>query len=277
MIGGKSRSMGLGHANDVSLVEARNKADAARKLLREGVDPLNERDAVRTAAIVAKARAVTFSEVADRYITAKQAGWRSDKFRADWRATLGNYVEPVIGALPLEAVDTNLILQILEPIWQSKSETASRVRGRIEMILSYAIARGWRDGPNPAMWRGHLQLMLPPPRKVHPVVHRPALDWHDAPNFMATLRRQDTVGAGALQFTILTAARSGEVRDATWNEVDMERGTWTVPAGRMKGGREQRVPLSQPALEVLQSMWLLRTGNGPLFPGRKLKQGSARI
>jgi integrase len=270
MIRGKARSMGLGHVDEVSLAEARNQADAARRLLRAGTDPLAARDAARTAAITAKARTVTFSEVTERYITAQQAGWRSARHGKIWRASLTNDVEPLIGNLPVEMINTNLVLQVLEPIWRTKPETAARVRGRIEMVLSYAIARGWRDGPNPAVWRGHLQLMLPAPTKLRPVEHFSALDWHEAPGFMAKLREQDSVGARALQFAILTAARSGEVRGATWDEIDLKRAVWAIPGFRMKTGKDHRVPLSKPALAVLQSMSLLGTKRGLIFPGRSL-------
>jgi integrase len=271
MIAGTARSMGLGHVDNVSLVEARNKADAARRLVREGVDPREQRDAVRAAAITAKARAVTFSEVADRYIAAHEAGWRSAKHRAEWRTSLASYVEPMLGSVPVEKIDTQMVLKVLEPIWHTKTETASRTRGRIEMVLSYATARGWRDGPNPAVWRGHLQLMLPRRSKVSPVVHYPALDWREAPAFMAQLRARDGIGAKALQFTILTAVRNREARCATWDEIDLLAAVWSIPAARMKAGKPHRVPLSQPALPILQSMEPLRTASGPVFPGRSLK------
>jgi integrase len=187
-----------------------------------------------------------------------------------WRASVANHVEPLIGKLPVEKIDTSLVLRVLEPLWQTKPETASRVRGRIEAILSYAIARGWRDGPNPALWRGHLQRMLPAPGKLRPVEHFAALDWHAAPAFMAELRQKDSVGA--LHFAILTAVRSGEVRGATWDEIDMEAAEWNIPGRCMKAGKPHRVPLSQPALEVLCSMELLRTDTGPVFPGQLFKR-----
>jgi hypothetical protein len=210
MIDGKARSMGLGHVNEVSLAEARNKADAARKLLREGIDPREQRDAMHTAAVAAKARAHTFCDAVRHYIAAQEVGWHNAIHRHNWRASLATYVEPVIGTLPVEAIDTDLVLKVPESIWRTKTETASRIRGRIEMVLSYAIARGWREGPNPAVWCGHLQLMLPRRTKVLPVEHHPALDWREAPPFMGKLREQDSIGARALQFAILTATRSGE-------------------------------------------------------------------
>ena len=193
--------------------------------------------------------------MAERYIAAQEAGWKNPKHRVQWRGTLSAYAEPVIGALPVEAVNTDLVLQILEPIWQIKPETATRLRGRLEMVLSYAIARGWRDGPNPAVWRGQLQLMLPARAKVR-----------------AIERQQYGIGALALQFTILTAARSGEERGATWDEIDVDKAMWNIPAARMKAGRAHRVPLSAPALAVLQSVRLLQAEGSIVFPGRDLKQ-----
>ena len=258
MIGGKARSMGLGHVDDVSLVEARNKADAARKLVREGVDPLDAR-------AVSQAKAVTFSTAAKRYFEANQAGWRSEKHRAAWRATIAE-VEPVIGALPVEAVDTDAVLRVLTPIWQTKTETASRMRGRIEKVLSFATVQRWRSGPNPAVWRGHLQLVLPAVRKLRPKQHLAALDWREAPDFMAKLRAFPGMGARALEFAILTAARSGEARGATWDEIDLERAVWTIPGARMKASKEHRVPLAQAALDLLRSVALLRTEGGLVFP-----------
>ncbi len=264
MIQGRARSMGLGHVDDVSLVEARNKADAARKLVRERTDPLDVR-----AAAQAKAKAITFGEVAERYIATQEAGWRSAEHGATWRATLAADVAPVIGKLPVEAIDTEAVLRVLTPIWQIKPETASRIRGRIEKVLSYAIVQGWRSGPNPAAWRGHLQLTLPAVRKVRPVQHFAALDWREAPAFLAKLREQNGMGARALEFAILTAARSGEVRGATWDEIDLERAVWTIPGPRMKTRKEHRVPLSPAAIALLQSVALLRAERRLVFRGPK--------
>jgi integrase len=259
MIQGRARSMGLGHVDDVSLVEARNKADAARKLVREGIDPLDAR-------AVANAKAITFAEAAKRFIETNEAGWRCAKHRATWRSSLAADVEPMIGALPVEAVDTAAVLRVLMPIWQVKAETASRIRGRIEKVLSFATVQGWRSGPNPAAWRGHLQLTLPPVRKVRPKQHFAALDWREAPAFMTTLREQNGMGARALEFAILTAARSGEVRGVTWDEIDLDRAVWTIPASRMKAGKEHRVPLSASAIALLQLVALLRAEGSLVFP-----------
>jgi integrase len=270
MIGGKARNMGLGSAAELSLAEARDKAEAARRLLRDGIDPRDQRDATRAAEARTAARAVTFTDVTARYFAAHSAAWRSERHRAIWLASMTNHVAPTLGALPVGAVTTDLVLSVLEPLWQTHTETASRLRGRIEAVLSYAIARGWREGPNPALWRGHLALMLPRRSKVQPVQHFAALPWQAAPAFMAELRHQDNISARTLQFLILTAARSGEVRGATWDEIDMAQAVWTIPGSRMKGGREHRVPLSAPALALLAEMASLRTARGQVFPGRSL-------
>jgi integrase len=269
---GRARSMGLGSADDVTLAEARNRADAARALLRDGIDPLAHRDAARVEAIATAARAVTFAQVTERYVTAQEAGWRSMQHRAVWRASMAQHVLPILAPLPVQAIDTSLVLKVLEPLWTTIPETASRLRGRIESVLSYATARGWREGPNPALWRGHLQLMLPRKSKVRPVQHFAALDWREAPTFMATLRALDSIGARALQFLLLTAARSGEVRYATWDEIDLDSAVWTLPPSRMKAAKPHRVPLSPAALAVLEAVMLLRCPGGVVFPGPKLRR-----
>jgi integrase len=270
---GKAHTMGLGVAKDVSLAEARNKADAARKLLRDGRDPLDVREAVRVAEIVAKARAVTFADAIEQYVSLREPGWSSQKHRTLWRAAMATYVGKEISALPVAAINTDVVLEILQPIWNTKPETASRLRGRIEAVLDYAMVRGWRErGHNPAVWRGHLKLILPASSKVRPSQHFAALDWREAPAFMAKLRQQNSVAARALQFAILTAARAGEVRGATWDEIDMQAAEWNIPGPRMKGKEPHRVPLSRPALDVLRSMELLRTKAGLVFPGEKLNR-----
>ena len=274
---GRARLMGLGPLPDVSLAEARELATVARKLVRQGVDPIERRRAARAEA-AAKAGLNTFREVAEAYIAAHEPGWRNAKHRQQWRNTLETYAYPVIGSLGVAAVDTGAVMRVLEPIWREAPETASRLRGRIEAVLDYASARGWRSGDNPARWRGHLANLLPARGKIARVVHHAALGWREIGAFMTALRAQDGVGAKALEFAILTAARSGEVRGARWPEIDLAAGIWTVPAGRMKGGREHRVPLSEPALAVLSAIEPLRpapcsdTGASPdalIFPGRK--------
>jgi integrase len=266
---GKAHEMGLGSFPAVSLAEAREKVQAARKLLSNGIDPLDQRRAERQAAEAEEARATTFGEAAAAYIAAHEAGWRNAKHAAQWRSTLATYAEPMIGAMACGAIETADILKVLQPIWTKKPETATRLRGRLEMILSYAAVRGWREGPNPAVWRGHLQLMLPARGKVAPVVHHAALDWREAPAFMAKLRAREGMGARALEFAILTGARSGEVRGAEWAEIDLDRAEWIIPAKRMKAKRAHRVPLSEPALALLREQAKLKDGSGLVFFGQR--------
>ena len=267
---GKGREMGFGPFPAVSLAEARDKADAARKLLANGADPLEQRREEKAAKQTAKARATSFAEACDAYIASNEAAWRNPKHRYQWRATL-DYACKTIGPMAVGAIETEHVLQVLQPIWTTKPETASRLRGRIELVLSYATARGWRDRNvmNPALWRGHLQLVLPSKRKVRPVKHLAALPWQEAPVFMRALHEREGAGVNALMFAIYTAARSGEVRLARWDEIDLDGAVWTIPAGRMKGGKEHRVPLSKPALAILKEMAKLKDGSGLVFLGVK--------
>ncbi len=270
---GRMREMGLGRArgpNAVTLAEARAKAGGLHRLVRGGIDPLEQREvetaAARAAAHAEAARAITFRTVARFYLDAHEVGWTDSKHRQQWGTTLTTYAYPHMGDLPVAAVGTAHVLAALEPIWRTKPETAVRVRGRIEAVLDYAKTREWRDGENPARWRGHLSNLLPARGKVAPVEHHAALPWREIGAFMAALRHQAGVAARALEFTILTAARSGEVLGARWSEIDLDAAIWTVPAGRMKGGREHRVPLSEPALAVLHGAAKLRTSNDVALP-----------
>ncbi|WP_428490112.1 tyrosine-type recombinase/integrase [Rhodopila sp.] len=269
---GKSHEMTLGNVDIVGLAEARERASDARRLLAQGIDPLDQRHAAREVRPTAPAHLTTFAEAAERYLGQHEAGWRNPKHRQQWRNTLATYAHPSLGALPVTDVGTPEVLRVLSPLWSTKPETASRVRGRIEAILDYARVQGWRDGPNPALWRGHLQLALPARAKVRAVQHHAALDWRETPAFMAKLRARDSFGARALEFAILTAARSGEVRGATWAEVDIERATWIIPAPRMKAKRQHRVPLSAPAVAIIKAMAALRQDDAPsgfVFPGMR--------
>ncbi|MEI8396285.1 MAG: integrase arm-type DNA-binding domain-containing protein [Rhodospirillaceae bacterium] len=272
MLAGKSREMGLGSLADVSLSEARTAVAEARKLLKAGTDPIAKRDAereaARVAAALAAARAMTFRQCAERYIEAHQAGWRNDKHRYQWTATLQAYVYPVLGDLPVQAVDLPLVLKVLEPIWSTKTETAARVRGRIEAVLDWATVRGYRTGDNPALWRGRLSHLLPARNKVQKVEHHAALPYVEMGAFVAELRKRDAIAARALEFTILTAARTGEVTGAIWPEIDMEAAVWIVPAERMKAAREHRVPLSERALDILRTMAEHRQGD-VVFPSMR--------
>lgn len=267
---GRSRDMGLGTAgdDDVTLAEARELAAAARRKVREGIDPIEARKVERMAQRLADAKAMTFRECGKAYVAAHQAGWRNAKHAAQWPATLETYVYPVFGALPVQAIDTGLVTKAIEPIWTVKPETASRVRGRIESILDWATARGYRQGDNPARWRGHLENLLPKKTKVRRVEHHAALPHVELPGFMTALRQQEGIAARALEFAILTAARTGEVISATWAEIDLEGCLWTVPAERMKADREHRVPLSEPALAILRTMAEVRQGEH-VFPGAR--------
>jgi integrase len=268
MLAGKAREMGLGPLPDTSLSEARGKALEARKLRREGIDPIERRKATRAAARLDAALAITFKECAARYIASHSKGWRTRKHAELWTNTLATYAEPVLGALPVQGISTRLVMDVLEPIWAKKPETAGRVRQRIESVLDWARVHGYREDENPARWRGHLDNLLPPQAKVARVVHHPALPYVETGSFMAALRTQEGVGAKALEFAILTAGRTGEVLGARWDEVDLDSKTWIIPAGRMKGEREHRVPLSAPAIAVVAALKQNRTGDH-VFPGGK--------
>jgi integrase len=251
MLVGRPRWMGLGPLALYGLQEARAKALEARRLRHEGIDPIDTRRAQRARARLDAAKAITFKECAENYIKAQRAGWRNSKHAGQWTATLRMYADPTIGSLPAQGVDTALVVRVLEPIWAEKPETASRLRQRIEKILDYAKVRGYRDGENPARWRGHLDKLLPAISKVRKVEHHAALPYADLPSFLKRLREQDGTAAQALEFAILTAARTGEVIGARWSEIDLAAKVWTVPAGRMKAGKEHRVPLSDRTLAIL--------------------------
>lgn len=267
--GGKTRWTGLGACRDVSLAEAREAATAARRIVRQGSDPIDAKRAER-AAVAARAGLNTFAEVAEAFIVSQEASWRNAKHRQQWRNTLATYVYPVIGKKGVAVIGTADVTRVLEPILIAKPETAARVRGRIESILAYATAKQWRTGDNPAERR---YLALPKRNKSKGVVHHAALEWADMGAFMAALREQRGIGARALEWTILTAARSGETRGATWGEVDMSAGVWTVPEERMKAGKLHRIPLSDAAMDVLRAMKPLREARGAdtaaIFPGAR--------
>lgn len=253
-VGGKRREMGLGGYPDVTLAGARDAARAARALIASGVDPIAEAKAARSALQAAGASVLTFNECAEKYIRAHESEWKNPKHIAQWRSTLETYAGPVLGKLNVADIELPHVLGVLEPIWKTKTETASRVRGRIESVLDWAKVRGYRTGPNPAQWKGHLDHVLPAPGKVQKPEHHRALPIDEMPSFMGHLRKAEGLGALALEFAILTAARSGEVRGAAWGEIDLEARTWTVPAARMKAGIAHEVPLSEPAARLLKSL-----------------------
>ncbi len=251
---GKARHMGLGPYSLLTLAEAREKAREARRALLEGIDPLEAKAARRARARLDAARGMTFRQCAERMIASHEAAWKNPKHRAQWKATLATYAYPVFGDLSVGAIDNGLVQKVLEPIWTTKPETAGRVRGRIEAVLDWAKARGYREGENPARWRGHLDKLLPNRRKVRAVKNHAALPYPELPAFMAELRERTGVSAKALEFAILTAARTSEVIGATWSEIDLKSGVWTIPAHRMKAGKEHRVPLSARAVELLKAL-----------------------
>jgi integrase len=272
MLDRKPHWMGLGPLALYGLQDARAKALDARRKRHDGIDPIEARRADRARQRLDAAKAIAFRQCGEAYVTAHRAGWRNDKHAAQWSATLAAYAYPVIGGLPVQGVDTGLVLRVLEPIWTAKPETASRLRGRLESILDFAKARGYRDGENPARWRGHLDKLLPARSKVREIEHHAALPYADLPAFLVALRTQGSSAARALEFLVLTAARTGEVIGARWNEIDLLDKTWTVPGARMKARREHRVPLSARALAILAEMQAARHGeadNAFVFPGRK--------
>lgn len=254
MVGAKRRDIGLGGFPTVTLAGAREAARAAREKIAAGIDPVQAKRDAKNALMVAQAGAKTFEECATEFLAGREAEWKNSKHRAQWSSTLETYVYPVIGKLAARDIELQHVLNVLRPIWTTKTETASRVRGRIESILDWARVQGYRTSDNPARWRGHLDKVLPAPTKVAKGGHHEALPIDQVGVFMCDLRAQAGVAAKALEFTILTAARSGEVRGVTWGEIDLEAAIWTVPAERMKAGREHRVALSRQAIELLKSM-----------------------
>jgi integrase len=254
MIAGKSFGMGLGPTHTVSLAEARQKALSARKLLIDGINPLSVKKQDQFNAALAKAKMMTFDQCANAYILAHRAGWKNAKHADQWTTTIGTYASPVFGHLPVAEIDTGLVVKCLVPIWESKTETATRLRGRIESVLGWAATSGYRTGENPARWKGHLDNLLATISKASRTKHHPSLPWPRIGAFFSSLRERDGISARAVEFVILTACRSGEVRGARWSEFNLENKVWTIPAMRMKAKREHEVPLSDAALALLKSI-----------------------
>jgi len=286
--GRKMREIGLGRAgtekNAVGLAEARDRAGTLYRLVKAGIDPLAKREADAAAAKAmaqdTAIRAVTFRQAAVDYIATHEAAWTNPKHRQQWTNTLEAYAFPHFGDVPVAAVETAHVLAALQPIWTTKPETATRLRGRIEVVLDAAKARGLRSGDNPAAWKGHLALTLPARAKVAKVQHHAALPWSEVGAFVNVLHRQKGMGALALRFAILTAARTGEVIGAAWGEFDLAGAVWTIPAARMKAGREHRVPLSEPVLALLGDVAKLRTSaapDAPVFPGAAAGKGLSNM
>ncbi|MES2343010.1 MAG: integrase arm-type DNA-binding domain-containing protein [Pseudomonadota bacterium] len=281
MFEGKARMLGLGPYPAIGLKDARKRAADARQLRAYGRDPLAVKDADRAARRADTARAVTFKVVAEEFISAHRVQWKNAKHADQWTSTLKTYVYPLIGDQVVGDIDADAVLKVLRQdvrgegravvaLWEAKPETASRLRGRIETVLDYARVRGLREGDNPAIWRGNLKLALPARRKVRAVKHHEALPFKEAAKFMTALRTQDGMAAKALEFAILTAARTGEVLGAAWGEIDLDDARWAIPGGRMKAGRPHGVPLSAAAVEILRA---LKPDNAPtnalVFPGAK--------
>jgi integrase len=267
-VGGRRRDIGLGGYPTVTLAQARDKAREARDKVERGVDPVEERKSFKAKLIEARRKGMLFSEAVDKALAAKLDAFRNEKHRAQWRSTLDNYALPEIGALPVGEVDTAAVLSCLQPIWATKTETATRLRGRIEAVLSWATVAGHRTGDNPARWAGNLKELLPAASKVAKESNHPALQLDDGPAWLADLGKRPGFPARALEFLALTAARSGEVRGATWDEIDLDKALWIVPAQRMKMQREHRVPLTAEAVVILKT--LPRLGSNPLvFPGAR--------
>lgn len=268
MVGGKRREIGLGGYPDVTLAGAKEAARSTREKIKAGIDPVAEKAAARSALAAAAASALTFKQAAEKYIDANESAWKNAKHAAQWTSTLTTYAYPSIGNLQVAHVETAHVVGLLESIWNTKTETASRVRGRIESILDWAKVRGYRQGENPARWKGHLDHILPARSKVAKVKHHPAIDYREIGAFMADLRKGDGMGARALEMAIICASRSNEVRGATWAEIDDKAAIWTIPADRMKADKEHRVPLPPAALKLLADLPRI-AGTELIFPSTK--------
>lgn len=274
-LNGKRREMGIGTLADKAAPDVRAEAGQFASLVRAGIDPIEDRRQKATqaeeAAKQSSASAKTFSDVAKEYIDSHKAAWKNEKHHAQWTNTLEAYANPFVGTKPVAEITTDDVLAILKPIWNTKTETATRVRSRIELVLSYAKAKKLRQGENPAIWRGHLDSLLPKPTKLKNIRHHPALPYARAADFMVKLRATNGTSSRALELVILTAARSGEVRLATWSEIDLEARIWTVPEDRMKAGREHWVPLSEQAIALIKALPRIKDSEY-LFPGMRDKK-----
>lgn len=261
----RTHDIGLGSALNVSLALAREKAAELRAALGRGDDPMSGRLAAKAQA----ASRMTFAECAEKFIEANRAGWKNPKHADQWENTLKTYAYPVIGRLDVSNIDTDHVIKILEPIWMERNETASRLRQRVERVLSWSTTRNLRTGENPARWKGHLDTLLPRPSAVQKTTktHHAALPYQDAPAFVQSVRAQPGVAPRALEFTILTVARTSEVIGATWEEIDFDQAVWTVPSRRMKANKEHRVPLPARALEILHEMEKQPRNGNHIFPG----------
>ena len=267
-VGALRRDIGLGSFPTVTLSQAREKAREAREKIERGIDPVEERKATKAALIAAQHRGLSFAQAVEKALAAKLDAFKNPKHRQQWENTLATYATPDLGKMLVQDITTQDVLRVLQPIWATKTETASRVRGRIESVLSWATVAGHRTGDNPARWAGNLKELLPPPSKVAKEENHPALTLEDTPRWYAAVQRHGGSGARALEFAALTATRSQEVRGALWDEIDLDKALWIVPAERMKMDREHRVPLSARAVELLNALPKLE-GNPLVFPAAR--------
>ena len=269
---GKERRRGLGPYPTVGLLDARDEAANCRALLKQGIDPIDHNRDMEAAKHLSELKGLTFRECAEAYIESRKAEWKNEKHHYQWNQSLETYAFPTIGELSVQDIDLGFILNVLEPIWNTKTETASRVRQRIETILDWAKVRQYREGENPARWRGHLDKLLPSPKKIQKVVHLPAMDYRDVPTFYQLLRQGRSVSKLALAFLIQTATRSKEAREAQWGEIDLKDKVWVVPGDRTKAGREQRIPLTDEALSILEDIKDFKHDNF-VFPSTRRGKG----
>lgn len=271
MVGEQRRDLGLGAFPEIGLAEARQKAREMHQFIRQGIDPLVTKRALRNALTARQATEKKFDWCVTEFIRYKSDEWKNAKHRQQWENTLKTYASPQVGHLLVQDIDLQHVLLCLEPIWKTKNETASRLRGRIEAVLDWATVCKYRTGENPARWKGHLDKVLAAPMKIQKVKHHPAVPIDDMPAFFDALRQRVGMSARALEFAILTAARSGEVRGATWKEIDSDARIWTIPGPRMKAKREHRVPLSDAAMELLQELPKIKDVD-LVFPGTQDKK-----
>jgi integrase len=268
VVNGRLRDMGIGPCHTLTLVEARERATEARKLRLNGIDPISHKRAQQGAAVAAAAKAMTFRQCAQGFIRDNEAKWTNAKHRHAWESTLVKYVYPALGELPVGLIDTPLVLKVLKPLWKRIPETASRVRGRIESVLGWATVHHYRSGDNPARWQNHLEQALPSRSELVKVEHHPALPYMQMRDFMGKLRQDSSIMARCLEFIALTVARLGEATNALWPEINLKARTWTIPADRMKAGKEHKVPLSDAAMAILKDMLAIRQSDY-VFPGYK--------
>jgi len=273
---GKRREMGIGPYPEITLEKARAAALDLRRMVKSGVDPIEHRKSEQAAKRAERDNTVHFAFCAERYIEAKRHEWKNAKHAQQWANTLEQYAYPVIGEMPVKCIETAHILRILEPIWTTKTETASRVRSRLENVLDWATTHKYRTGDNPARWQGHLKNLLAAPSKVKDAEHHAALPYEQMNGFMQDLRQRGSVSAMALEFTILTATRTNEVIGARWDEIDLHAKVWTIPADRMKADREHRVPLSSRCIEILTRAANIRQSDY-VFPGGRESKGLSNI